>query len=126
MSIYSESCHKTSEAGGQHQFEGRRVMAIRLEAAQRLKAAPAGSMHLLNVLGIEGELISLKAGSGVYELTEKADLKTVSKITAKLRCVPTHGRQGLTQIYVWSFTSDMSVALYIPVDKPSTLEVYDR
>ncbi len=100
-------------------------MAIKIEAAARLMANDA-PVSLKSLIGIDGEITHLTENSSTFTLDKPATQTTVGEISHRLRRVPKHGRRGDTAVYVWEFSADMAMVLYIPPTGKSTIEIYDK
>ncbi len=97
---------------------------MKIEAATRLQATEGLSLKAL--IGLDGKLNDLTDSHSTFILDKPADQGTIQQISNKLRMVPKHGRQGSTTIYVWEFTADMALVLYVPTTGKASVEIYDR
>lgn len=90
---------------------------IKLEAAQRLKAA---ERSLMNVLGLEGTLVHLEGNSGLYQLKDNREY--VIEFLQKKFGKPQKGRKGDTELRVWHYKG-LTLVLAMPPDDWATLEI---
>ncbi len=105
-------------------------MAIRIEAASRLKHALSASSsdRIMTALGLEGEVDvkTMRHNTAEYVLADHLTDAQIKFIDAKLG-KHKKGATARQSILVWEF-DNLGVAVYKPRDGagPSRLEIYDR
>jgi hypothetical protein len=72
------------------------MAAIKIEASKRLVAA---DKTLKSVIGLDGTLIKLERGAGIYRLKDSSE-HAQALLTRKFGA-PVEGRKGIVPLYVW-------------------------
>jgi hypothetical protein len=100
---------------------------MRINAAARLSATKNfdNTKHVLNLLGIDAELLKVERSSSIFSLTTPVD-QTTTILTRKFG-KPSEGHKGDTKMLVWDkFHKEIGIVLEIPSDGRPRMEIYEK